>query len=88
MTHSSWVALHSMAHSFTELDKDVVHVSDWLVFCDCGFRFVCSLMEMLRGLWIESVWCWGAYEEIPHIQGCCEVVTIHSVVKRGCIQAR
>ena len=26
MTGSSWVALHSMAHSFIELDKAVVHV--------------------------------------------------------------
>ena len=26
MTHPSWVALHSMAHSFTEGDKTVVHV--------------------------------------------------------------
>ena len=26
MTHPSWVALHSMAHSFTELDKAVLHV--------------------------------------------------------------
>ena len=26
MTHSSWGALHGMAHSFTELDKAVVHV--------------------------------------------------------------
>ena len=26
MTCLSWVALHGMAHSFTELDKDVVHV--------------------------------------------------------------
>ena len=26
MTHPSWVALQSMAHSFTELDKAVVHV--------------------------------------------------------------
>ena len=26
MTHLSWVALHSMAYSFTELDKAVVHV--------------------------------------------------------------
>ena len=26
MTRPSWVALHSMAHSFTELDKAVVHV--------------------------------------------------------------
>ena len=40
MTHPSWVALHSMAHSFTELAKDVVHVINfisflwlWLSFC-------------------------------------------------------
>ena len=26
MTHPSWVALHSMAYSFIELDKAVVHV--------------------------------------------------------------
>ena len=26
MTHLAWVALHSMAHSFIELDKAVVHV--------------------------------------------------------------
>ena len=26
MTHPSWVALHGMAHGFTELDKAVVHV--------------------------------------------------------------
>ena len=26
MTHPSWVALHTMAHSFIELDKAVVHV--------------------------------------------------------------
>ena len=27
MTHPSWVALHSMAHNFIELDKAVVHVT-------------------------------------------------------------
>ena len=26
MTRQSWVALHGMAHGFTELDKAVVHV--------------------------------------------------------------
>ena len=26
MTHLSWVALHSMAHTFVQLDKAVVHV--------------------------------------------------------------
>ena len=45
MTRPSWVALHGMAHSFIELDVALVHVSDWLVFCDCGFQPVCPLME-------------------------------------------
>ena len=40
MIHPSWVALHSSAHSFVELDKAVVHVISlvsflwlWLSFC-------------------------------------------------------
>ena len=32
VTHLSWVALHSMAHSFIELDKAVVHVISLLSF--------------------------------------------------------
>ena len=40
MTHLSWVALHSIAHSFIELDKAVVHVVRlvsflWLWFSVC-----------------------------------------------------
>ena len=35
-----------MAYSFIELNKAVVHVIDWLVFCNCGFQSVCPLMEM------------------------------------------
>ena len=40
MTHLSWMALQGMAHSFTELDKAVVHVISlisflWLWFCFC-----------------------------------------------------
>ena len=34
MTHLSWVALHSMAHSFIELDKAVVHVIGLVSFLD------------------------------------------------------
>ena len=45
MTHLSWVALHNMAHSFTELGQAVVHVISWLVSCNCGFQSVCPLME-------------------------------------------
>ena len=40
MTLPSWVALHGMAHSFIELDKEVVHVISlvsflWLLFSSC-----------------------------------------------------
>ena len=38
MTHPSWVALHGMVYSFIELDKAMIHVSVWLVFCDCDFH--------------------------------------------------
>ena len=44
IAHLSCVALHGMAHTFTELDKAVVHVSDWLVFCEYGFS-------------VSSLWC-------------------------------
>ena len=49
MTHPSWVALHSMAHGFIELEKTVVHVIR-LVFCDYGFHSVCSLMNKNKRL--------------------------------------
>ena len=47
VTHLSWVALHGMAHSYIELDKAVIYVSVWLVFCDFGFHSFCLLMEIL-----------------------------------------
>ena len=53
MTHLSWVALHGMAHSLIELDKAR---SDWLVFCDGGFRSVCPLMEKDKRLMEASWW--------------------------------
>ena len=39
MTHPSWVALHRMAHSFTELDKAVVHVIRLVSFLWLWFSF-------------------------------------------------
>ena len=39
MTHLSWVALHSMAHSFLELDKAVVHVISLVSFLWLWFSF-------------------------------------------------
>ena len=57
MIHLSWVALHSMAHSFIELDKAVVLCKkEWLIFCDCGFQSVCPLMEKDKRLMKASWW--------------------------------
>ena len=60
MTHPSWVALHGMAHCFTELEKLWSMWSGWLVFCDCGFQSVSPLMEkdkrLMEGSWWESDW--------------------------------
>ena len=53
MTRPSWVVLHGMAYSFIELDKSMW--LDWLVFCDCGFQFVCPLMEKDERL-MEAFW--------------------------------
>ena len=39
MTCLSWVALHGMAHSFTELDKAVVHVTSLISFLWLWFSF-------------------------------------------------
>ena len=39
MTHPSWVALHGMAHSFTELEKAVVHVISLVSFLWFSFSF-------------------------------------------------
>ena len=44
MTRLSWVALHAVAHSYSELDK--------VIFCDCGFQSVCPLREKDN----ESLW--------------------------------
>ena len=41
----TWVALHSLAHSFIELGRLWSMWLDWLVFCDCGFQSVDSLVE-------------------------------------------
>ena len=50
VTHLSWVALHGMAHSYIELDKAVIYVSAWLVFCDFGFHSFCLLMDIDKRL--------------------------------------
>ena len=39
-----------MAHSFIDLERLWSMWSHWLVFCDCGFQFVCPLMEKGKSL--------------------------------------
>ena len=56
MTCPSWMALHGMAHSFTELDKAVVHMISLIIFCDCGFHSVCLLMDKDKRLMEASWW--------------------------------
>ena len=55
MTHPSWVALHSMAHRFFELDKAVVHVIRLVSVLWLWFQSVCPLMENDKRL-IEASW--------------------------------
>ena len=40
MTHLSWVALHSMAHSFIELNKAMVHVISLINFPGLWFYYL------------------------------------------------
>ena len=54
MTHPSWVALHDMAHSFTELDKAVMHVTNLDSFCDCGLHSFFLMMDEDKWLVVVS----------------------------------
>ena len=54
-SHIAWL-------SFIELDKAVIHVTDWLVVCDCGFSFSAlwcpiSVPTILLGFLLP--WTWG-----------------------------
>ena len=59
MTHPSWVALHGMVHSFTELHKAMIHMIIWLFFCDCGFHSLSLLVdednEFVQVSWWEGL---------------------------------
>ena len=51
MTCLSWVALHGLAHGFTELDKAVVYVISLISLLWLWFSF-CLLSDIrIRGLW-------------------------------------
>ena len=63
MTDPSWVALHSMAHSFIELDTVVVHVINLISFLWLWFSF-CLLSKGNKEFMIwatvssQSCFCW------------------------------
>ena len=56
LTHSSWVALHSLTHGFMELHKAMIHVVILVSFLDCGFDsgdggivvLVCSIFPLME----------------------------------------
>ena len=56
MTHPSLVILHSMAHSFFELDKTVVLVIRLVSFLCVFSQSVCPLMEKDKRLMEASWW--------------------------------
>ena len=61
MTHPPWVALPNTAHSFTELDKAMVHVIRLASCLWLWFQSVCPLMPSLSAyhLWVSltlDVW--------------------------------
>ena len=47
----SWLALHDMTHSFTELDKAVVHVIRLVSFLWLWFSVSAPWWRRIRGLW-------------------------------------
>ena len=51
MTHLFWVALHGMAHSFTEIDKAVVHVIRFV-------SFLWFLVSITRIRLVDFLWLW------------------------------
>ena len=51
MTHASWRALHSMACSFIELDKAVIHVISVVTFLWLVFILSALWWIRIRGLW-------------------------------------
>ena len=60
MTRLSWVALHSMAHSFIELDKAVVHVItlvSFLWWCPFHYRGLECKSRMSRNTWSNRQIC-------------------------------
>ena len=60
MIRPSWVALHGMAHSFTELDKDVVHV----IWMKSSSKKKYSHSDSLTGVWQSIQLLWPSWVDI------------------------
>ena len=56
MNYPSWVAVHGMAHTFTELDKAVVHGISLVSFLWLWFTFCLTLMDKGKRLMEASWW--------------------------------
>ena len=52
MIQLSWVALHSMAHGFIDLDKAVIHVVSLISF----FVIVVFILSALWGIMLSGLW--------------------------------
>ena len=46
--YSSWV--HKELDTTEQLNWTLVHVINWLVFCDCGFHSICPMIVRIRAL--------------------------------------
>ena len=75
----SWVALHSMAHSFIELDKAVVHVLSLISFRDCGFHSVCPLIR------IKGSWKLPDESHLAHMQTRGKHICVHAKSLQSCL---
>ena len=58
VTHSSWAALHGMAHSFNELDKAVVHVISLVSFLCFSLSFSFCLPSDEKDKRLMEVFWW------------------------------
>ena len=79
VTHPSWVALYSMAHSFTELEQAVVHVIRLVNFLWFWFSVCLPLMKKDKRL-MEASWWIYAFKHLPIIYWVSQTVHLGSSV--------
>ena len=77
MTRPSWVALHSMAHSFIELDKAEVHVIRLISLVKAmvfpvlmnGYESWTIKKAECQRIDASELWCWRKLLRVPWITG-------------------